>query len=227
MMMRSENILILPYNTIKLMDAMLQMEIYNAAQTPLPYGFEVMLYKLVSRRYKELSKYNEGVDQEILDELVKTNFSTYYSLSPNTDLYDILNITLHQKFTDRVTILSPDKKLTDTTYEVNYYDGTIDSLENYIISNGVTCIVCDDMELIKELSDRENVNLNHKSIMVSKMGYNYHIDETLKQPVIDHYYDIKKKYPDMELAIMDLYRFRREVIIEAMEYERKVKEKNE
>ena len=73
-MMRKEYILILPKNTLRLTDAMMQMEINNANGNPLPETFDEMLWKLVTRSNKDLSKYNKGVDKFLIDELYEKNF---------------------------------------------------------------------------------------------------------------------------------------------------------
>ena len=66
-MMRKEFVLILPKNTLRLTDAMMQMEINNANGKPLTEGFNDMLWKLVTRTNKDLSKYNKGVDKSLID----------------------------------------------------------------------------------------------------------------------------------------------------------------
>ena len=205
--MRKESTLILPYNTLRIVDVLLQFEIYNSVGLLYKEPFERTVFKMVSRKEKELSKLNKGVDQSLLDQLLKVNFAEYYDMSPRTSLYEILQITKHQKFMTKMIVLFDDKKAKDDVFDNVYYDGTIEGLEKNIIDNEITCIVLDDIKLLKKISDRGNIDLNYKTIMLSRMGYNYYRDDTGR--LLLKYYDkIIEKYPHMELTVVSLTTFK-------------------
>lgn len=209
-MMRKEFVLILPKNTLRLTDAMMQMEINNANGKPLTEGFNDMLWKLVTRTNKDLSKYNKGVDKSLIDELYEKNFATYYDLSPRTIMYQILDIMAHQRFIGGTTVLFSDKSINkpkDDAFNSDYYDGSIESLENYLNNNGITCLILDDIELLKELNDRKNFSLESKTILLSKIGYNYYKDDKTKKLKLKHYDELHKENPSMELCTLNLFNF--------------------
>lgn len=210
-MMRGESILILPKNTLRLTDAMVQLEINKAQNNLFKDKFDEMIWKLVSRTQKDLSLYNKDVDKDLIDELYKVNFHTYYDLSPRTLMYEIIDIMINQKFVTKSVILFDNANATDETYRYEYYDGSIKSLENYINDNGVTCMVFDDMELLKTLYDRGNVSFKRKTFIVSKMGYNYYKDEHNRLR-LKYYDEIHKNNPTIELTSIDLYNFSKDVI---------------
>lgn len=210
-MMREESILILPYNTLRVMDVPLQMEIDKAAGRLFHEPFDDIVFKMVTRSVKDLSLYNRGVNKEILDELVKINYPTYYELAPRTMMYEIVTIMTNQKFIKKTTVLFPDKDTKDDVFEYDYYDGTIESLEDYINYNEITCIIFDDMELLKTLNDRKNISLNEKSFIVSRVGYNFYRDK-IGELRLKYYADLLKENRNMELTIMDLYNFPESVI---------------
>lgn len=213
-MMRKESILILPQNTLRLTDVMMQMEIDKADGKLFNEKLDDTIWKLVNRIHKDLSKYNKNIDKSLIDELYEKNFSIYYELSPRTLLYEILDILSHQKFIDKTTVLFSNKsikKAEDDIFSCDYYDGTIESLENYMNDKNITCLVFDDMELLKTINDRKNVSLTRKTFFVSKMGYNFYRDSIGKLR-LKYYNDIFKENPTMELCTIDLFNFPRSVI---------------
>lgn len=210
-MMRDESILILPYNTLRLVDVMIQMEIDKASGTLLHESFDDTVFKLTVRSQKDLSLYNEGVDRNLLNELLRINYATYYSMAPRTMMYEIVDIMANQKFIKRTTVLFPDKNAKDDMFDYDFYDGTIESLERYIINHQVTCMIFDDMELLKTLNDRKNISLDEKSFIVSKLGYNFYRD-SIGELRLKYYEELKKEHRSMELSIMDLYNFSEKVL---------------
>lgn len=210
-MMRSESILILPRNTLRLTDMIVQMEIDNARGRLLEEKFDDTILKLVSRRNKDLSFYNRDVNKELIDELYEKNFHKYYELAPKTLMYEIINIMINQKFIKKTIVLFSNDKAVEETYSCDYYDGTIDSLEKYMISNNITCLVFDDIELLKELNDRKNIDLNNKTFIIPKLGYNYYRDD-FDRLRVKYYDEIKSQNPKMEFGIIDLYDFSKETI---------------
>ena len=214
-MMRKEYILILPKNTLRLTDAMMQMEINNANGNPLPETFDEMLWKLVTRSNKDLSKYNKGVDKFLIDELYEKNFSIYYELSPRTLMYDILDILNHQKFIAKTVVLFSNKSMQkpeDDIFDYEYYDGTIESLEQYMNNMGTTCLIFDDIELLKKLNERKNFSLKRKTFFVSKMGYNFYREDKTKKLKLKYYDEIYKENPTIELCTIDLFNFPKSII---------------
>lgn len=214
-MMRKEYILILPKNTLRLTDAMMQMEINNANGNILPETFDEMLWKLVTRSNKDLSIYNKGVDKKLIDELYEKNFSIYYELSPRTIMYEIIDILTHQKFIEKTVVLFSNKSIKkpeDDMFEYDYYDGTIESLETYMNNMGTTCLFFDDIELLKKLNERKNFSLKRKTFFVSKMGYNFYREEKTKKLKLKYYDEIYKENPTIELSTINLFNFPKTII---------------
>ena len=147
-----------------------------------------------------------------LKDKFKNNWAYYWDISPRTNLYEYIKIVSEQKFTDDVTVLFSDRNAKDDVFKSDYYDGSIESLEKYIVENRVTAIVMDDIDLLAELVDRKNINLDNLSFIISRMGYNYEWNDLVKIPMIKQkIYDIEKKYY-LEIAIIALFDFSQSVI---------------
>lgn len=211
-MMRKESILILPHNTLRLTDLMLQFEIFNAKGTALKESFNDILWRLVNRKYKDLSLYNKGVDKDILDELYKVNFAKYYELAPRTLMNEIINITINQKFIKKAIILFSDKNAKDESFDYDYYDGTLESLEKYIIDNEITSLVFDDIELLKKLDDRKNISLKRMTFFISRLGYNFYRDDKTGNLKLKYFDEIYKNNPSIELTDIELFNFPKNTI---------------
>ena len=206
---RNEKILILPHNTLRVVDAMYQLEII-ARNTKKIIDFEENLYMCVTRKEKDLSKiFNIPKD---IEENFKNNWAYYWDIAPRTNLYDYIKIVSAQKFTDDVIVLFSDKNAKDDVFTSDYYDGTIESLEKYIIENKITAIFMDDVDLLEELVNRKNTDLNNLSFFISRVGYNYEWNDLVKIPMIkESIYKIEKEYY-LEIAIISLFDFSKSLI---------------
>ena len=201
---RNEKILILPHNTLRVVDAMYQLEIIAQKYKKVP-DFEENLYRCVTRKEKDLSKIFDIPDN--IKYKFKNNWAYYWDISPRTNLYEYIKIVSAQKFTDNVTVLFSDKKAKDDVFESDYYDGSLEGLEKYIIENRITAIVIDDIDLLVNLVNRKNINLDNLSFIISRMGYNYEwnneIQILMPKQIL---YDVEKEYY-LEIAIIALFDF--------------------
>ena len=206
---RNEKILILPHNTLRVVDAMYQLEIIVRTTKKIP-DFEENLYKCVNRKEKDLSKIF-NIPKDIQDKF-NNNWAYYWDIAPRTNLYEYIKIVSEQKFTDDVTVLFSDKNAKDDVFKSDYYDGTIDSLEKYIEGNRITAVVLDDIDLLVKLTNRKKVNLNNLSFIISRIGYNYELNELVQIPMPKQVlYDVEKQYY-LEVAMIALFDFPKSLI---------------
>lgn len=206
---RNEKILILPHNTLRIVDAMYTMEIIAYHTKKIP-DFEENLFKCVTRKEKDLSKIFNIPDH--LKTKFSSNWAKYWDISPKTNLYEYINIVAKQKFTDNVIVLFSDKNAKDDVFESDYYDGTMEGLEKYITENRITAVVIDDIDILVELVERKNINLDNLSFIISRIGYNYEWNDFVqilmpKQKL----YDIEKEYY-LEVAMIALFDFPKSLI---------------
>lgn len=173
---RPERILVLPYNTLRIFDALVQVEICKAKDEKWYEPLDEVIYKVLTRKEKDLGKHN-GVDSKIVKDLMEADWTRYYEIAPRSKVYDIISILQNQRFVKDVVALFHKKDAVDSALRCDYYDGTIEELEYYIKNNGITTIFMDDVELLKTLIDRGNVDMNWKTIFISKIGYNYYQDK--------------------------------------------------
>lgn len=209
-MSRSESILILPYNTLRFMDASIQAEINSLAEVPnKAIEFDTFLYKLLCRKEKSLGKIN-NVDEHIIDELIKENYKIYYQYAPRTELYGMLSLMSHQSFVKSITALFPSKEISDDeTFLTNeYYDGTYEGLISYLLKSSWTCLIIDDIDLLDKLTLDKRLNFHNKSIVISKIGYNYYEDNNGCM-VLKKFDDINSRY-FMEISTINLFVFTNE-----------------
>ena len=201
---RNEKILILPHNTLRVVDAMYTTEIiaYNTKKIP---DFEENLFKTITRKEKDLTKIFNVPDH--LKIKFTNNWAQYWDIAPRTDLYEHIKIVAEQKFTDDVIVLFSDKNAKDNVFESDYYDGTMEGLEKYIIENRITAIVMDDIDILIDLVNRKNIDLDHLSFIISRVGYNYEWNNIVNMPVVKQkLYDIEKEY-FLEIAMIALFDF--------------------
>jgi hypothetical protein len=113
-------------------------------------------------------------------------------------------------FGSRLLYLFNDKRLKDDTFDSDYYDGSIESLEKYINSNGITALAIGDVELFNTLFDRGNISNNNKmSIFISRTGYNMFLNDKGFQL---KYYDKFKTNLMYEVGVVGLIQFERSTI---------------
>ena len=211
---RNEKILVLPHNTLRVVDAMFQLELETKLYKKIP-EFEENLYRCICRKYKD---YRECYDEEIPQVLLtkyKNNWGYYWDIAPRTDMYQYIKMIANQKFTDRVYVLFSDKSAEEPEFISDYYDGSIEQLEKYIIDKSITAIILDDVDILKQLHERKNVNLHNMSFIFSRMGYNYYFEPRLGIPIFkDEAYQINKDVA-IEIATVALYDFSDDVIARA------------
>lgn len=206
---RKEKILILPDNTLRVPDAMFQLELYAYNKIALP-PFDENLYKCISRKYKDLSKIF-NIPQHLKDNYKKL-WAEYYDIAPRTKMYEYIDILSSQKFVKSTTILFSDKNAKDEEFENEYYDGSIEQLEKLIISKQITAMVIDDISLLQTIIDRKEINIDNLTFIISKMGYNYQYNKDLDilMPKKELYDAEKNAY--IEVAIISLFDFDKELI---------------
>lgn len=170
--LRKEKILVLPYNTLRVFDTCLQADLERIKDPNWNGDFETTLKHVLTRTEKDLGKFN-GIDSDMVNKLMNEAWIHYYEIAPKTNLYSLLDILNKQSFVSDIIVLFPKKGISEDDYTNAYYDGSIEELENFINKNSITAIVMDDVELLMTLINRGNVDLNWKTIIISKLGYNY------------------------------------------------------
>lgn len=168
---RDERVLILPHNTLRAVDAMLDYKYRSLEEGATIESFEAILKKNLLRKKRDLSKIIKIPDY-IMDHY-KENWNVYWDIAPRTKMYEYLDVVKNQKFLNTIKVLFEDKRASEPAYENLYYDGSIDALEEIIVKENITCLILDDCQLLKEISERGKINLNQKSFILPKIGYNY------------------------------------------------------
>lgn len=208
---RHEKILVLPHNTLRVVDAMFQIELESRLFKKIP-NFEDNLYRCVCRKYKDYSKcYNTEIPKDLLKKY-NENWYYYWDIAPRTDFYSYIKALANQSFTQIVYVLFSDKRASEPEFESVYYDGSIDELEKFIIDNGITAVILDDINILVELHERKNVNLHNMSFIFSRMGYNYYFEPRLGIPILDSKIDKVNADAAIEVATIALYDFSNEVV---------------
>lgn len=207
---REERILILPHNTLRWVDVLYECKLKHVNGIKLP-DFDTLLFKSVSRKEKDLHKiYNYFPSS--LEKEFKDKWAYYYDIAPRSKFYEYLDILNHQKFISQTYVLFDDENAKDPAFENLYYDGSISELEEVIQKYKITCLVFDDIDLIKTLIDRGNINLDNMTLFVSKAGYNYKFDSDINELVPKHtFYEIELKAV-LEMGIITLFEFKESTI---------------
>ena len=170
--MRKEKMLILPYNTLRVFDTCVQADIERAKNPNWHGDFEKVLKQVLTRSIKDLGIVN-NIDSEIIKKLMNDSWCHYYEIAPRTNLYALIETLSEQSFMTDIIVLFPKHGVKEDDLTNAYYDGSIEELEKFINENGITSIFMDDVELLMTLIKRKNVDLNWKTIFISKLGYNY------------------------------------------------------
>lgn len=206
---RKESILILPHNTLRLVDMMQYLELLAANKKPAgPLDFEDNLYKCMARKNKDFSI---GLTMPPgMKEKFENNWKYYWDIAPRTNMYDYLKVLAAQKFTLNTTVLFSDPNASDDVFDYDYYDGSIDALEDYIVNKNITAVVLDDIDIIHQITERGRIDINNLSFIISKLGYNYVYDEKLQMLRLKDsiYFDERKSF--IEIAEIVLFNFNKE-----------------
>ena len=202
--MRKEKILVLPYNTLRIFDTCVQADIERIKNPNWKGDFDTILKHVLTRTVKDLGKFN-NIDSSIPNTLINESWSHYYKISPKTNLYPLLDGLSHQKVISDIIILFPKKDIKEDVYTSAYYDGSIEELEKFINDNAITAIFMDDVDFLMTLIDRGNIEFDWKTVIISKLGYNYMRSKngTL---IMKHSLEFTKKYA-LEVGCLSLIDF--------------------
>lgn len=201
---RSEKMLVLPYNTLRVFDMFVQADINRAKDPNWKGDFMTLLRQVITRSEKDLGKMN-GIDSEIIKKMMNDSWMHYYEMSPRTNFYAMIETLQQQSFMSDCIALFHKKNCKDDMLTNAYYDGTIEGLEKFINDNTITAICMDDVELLMTLINRGNINLNWKTIFISKIGYNYYRSKH-GELMMKHANEWCDKYA-LEVATLDLVNF--------------------
>ena len=207
---RNEKILILPHNTLRIVDTFVQVELEKMKDPNWCESVEEVIYRVVTRSIKDLGKMN-NMDSELVKELIDMDWARYYEIAPRTYIYELIDLLHQQSFVTDIVALFHKKEAWDNAVKCDYYDGTIEGLENYIENNGITAIFMDDISLLKSLIDRKNINMDWKTIFISKMGYNYYIDKKTGALLMKDIMTICESAA-VEVGAINLVNFRKEFL---------------
>lgn len=202
---RKESIIVTPFNTLRIVDVPISMELRNlAGLPPIPKGstFTDELFRMVYRLEKNYW-HLYGIDDSVYEEFFNTTIHKLYNMSPKTALYDICTV-LENKSCD-VTILTDNEKIVDDTFIVKYYDGTIDQFEQYLTSLKATGLFTEDLDLVRQIITRKNVDLKGFTFFVTEMGYNMEQIDGLN-PVLKGYEELRSS--DYEINVFKPYLFK-------------------
>lgn len=203
---RKEKILILPYNTLRLMDIIPQIEIEKFKNPEWNEPFQKVVLKTISRKVKDLGEYNK-LDSKTINDTIEEKWTEYYETAPRTNLYDLCDFLLKQKFITDIIVLFHKNDCHDIAFTNAYYDGSIEELEKFVSENGITCIVMDDIEFLKTLVERGNIDFSYKTIIISRLGYNYYKDESTGVLLMKHMFQLSTKVETMEIGALALTNF--------------------
>lgn len=206
---RDESVIILPHNTLRFVDAAVQAFINSTMEEPPKFeSIEDYLIPLLTRKNKDLAEINR-LEKDFYESLVNDHYLEFYEAAPRTDLYNILMILKKQSFISSIKIATMYKDLEEDASifdKIDVYGETYEDLVKYLSSNEWTMIVLDDIELFHKLSKEESIDWLGKSVLVSKLGYNYEYNEFMEKPFIK-YFDEYDSTMFIDLQIFSLFTF--------------------
>ena len=211
---RDENILVLPHNTIRIVDAPIDAMIKKYKNPKWDEPIENTIYRVLHRKGVNLALFNNLNEEEskIVYDSLNNDWASFFEIAPKSSIvYDLLNIFSKQKFIKDIVILFSDKRAWDPSHRNDYYDGTLTGLENFIIKNNITTIFMDNIEILYQIYKRGNVKLDDKSIFLSKIGYNYEFNEELGKIMLKHILEIINN-TECEIGEINLTNFEKETI---------------
>ena len=201
-MRRHDNVLILPHNTLRIVDAMVQLEIELAKDKNKVHPLEEIVYISIMRKEKDLGKFNH-IDSDLVNDIIKYKWAKYYDIAPRSYFYPFLDMITHQKFIDKVYILFDTKNASDSAYENIYYDGSIEELINIINSKNITCLIIDDVDKLYNIMKTNKINFDGKTVLISNLGYNYEYNKEYNKTLLKNYADMKKMY-EVDIGCINL-----------------------
>lgn len=174
---RDEKILCLAENTIRLNEYNLAKDIYDALGFYMPRP-SIIRY-MIQRAHKVIGL-ECGITEETFYKLKFSTYVDYYNKSPYSKLYEVICNLSRQKFKVDTCIMYNNfngkvdvSSLKEDGFKRAEYSGDIAEIEDYINENDITCVIMDDISILKELIDRKNINIEHMSFMITKIGYNF------------------------------------------------------
>ena len=88
---RKEKILILPHNTLRVVDTFVQVELEKMKDPKWFETVEEVLFRVLTRKEKDLGKFND-MDSKLVKDLIDTEWSRYYEIAPRTYIYELLDV---------------------------------------------------------------------------------------------------------------------------------------
>lgn len=182
---QKEHVLILPYNTLRVIDVPILAELNKA--NSVDEKLDYIIFRCVNRKNKNILSlmpsrtYDDNIHEylNILGKVSK-NINLYYNVAPSTDVYDIVSIMKKQSFVKSVTILFNNSSLSDDEFENDYLDYSYyipetNIIHKYIIGHNITSLFCSDASLMFELirDHNEDKYYDSFSFFISRIGYNY------------------------------------------------------
>lgn len=203
-MMRSENILVLPINTLRIVDVMVELEIEHAIDPKNVKPLVEIIYLVTHRKIKDLAELH-NIDSETVREFIDDNIVKYYNSSPRTPLYEMLDTLSKQRFVHKIYTLFENEKLKENELWANniYYDGTVQGLIDTIEKYSITALVVADVDIIGELVCNLKYNLDYFTLFVANYGYNY--TKFMDTYTIKYLFDIDANSPYAEMSLFDVY----------------------
>lgn len=204
---RKEVIVILPYNTLRVTDMIVNMEFRTmAGLDPMPKdsSFTTEMAKLIYRYNKDFhSMYN--ISDSMYEKFVSTGIHKFYEIAPKTDLYD-LAILLENKGSE-IIVLCDNEKVKDDTFICKYYDGSIEELEKFLIKVNATALFTADLDVAKNIINRKVMNLKGFTFFISEMGCNLEYGED-SIPILKDYENLRNP-STYEINTFKLYKYKR------------------
>lgn len=204
---RKEVIVILPYNTLRVTDMIINMEFRTmAGLDPIPKGssFTTEMAKLIYRYDKDFhSMYN--ISDSMYEKFVSTGIHKFYEIAPKTDLYSLA--TLLENKGSEIIVLCDNEKVKDDTFICKYYDGSIEELEKFLIKVNATALFTADLDVAKSIINRKIMDLKGFTFFISEMGYNLEcIEDSI--PILKDYENLRGP-GTYEINTFKLYKYKR------------------
>jgi hypothetical protein len=193
---QTERVLCLGYNTLflhsygaikYLRDYILKDEVeqYDDANTFFnSYGDEAILRLAMECTSKNsLSMVDSNISDDHFNKILNSDFQLITKLSPVTNGYKMVELSKHLKFINKVIIAFPESignPVLDEFDDIAEYiviSDKIEDLEQVINENKITCLMVDDLKIIRLLHDRKNIRFENMSILIPRLGYNYTFNE--------------------------------------------------
>lgn len=216
---RIEKLLIVSWNTIRLMDYPIAKFVDEQLGFTTPD--DVIKLSIIDRSTQDF-RYR-GLSREAYYKAINIVYPDAYNSAPETLLYPILNssvfkgvqeiVVAHNTFLDSVDVSG---MIEEHTLNIEF-NGTIEHLEELIIKYGSTGVIIDDIEYIKELIERNKIPLDGMSFIVPMIGYNFVNTKSGKVYKFKDIIDEAMEKIEFELAFADLFILSRDNLMAYLE----------